>query len=308
MGRTARNAPSGRARRRSDKGLISGPRQTPWSGVGPGVAHPPPPATVIPPEEVTPDVARTKDSPARRAPRDDGPRGRRGGAGPRGLPGNGRRERDRVLVQLHQDQRHLPDRRCSTPPSPATATSGSPRPATAAPSSRGPTCWRGPRPIGATTSTRHGDHYYYPGGGQYAGFREDAGLCSGARIVYSKDIAAARAGRQSNLVIMSTCHLGETKTTMPGAFGIPKVKAGIGRVGRSQLLPRVPGRGVGQRRVRLRDPLLERARARLRGRAGVRRREARLVQRGVRRQLVRQLRLEWAGRAPADSLPQVFVR
>lgn len=74
----------------------------------------------------------------------------------------------------------------------------------------------------------HGDHYYYPGGGQYAGFKEDAGLCTGAKTVYSKEIAAARAGRPSNLVIMSTCHLGETKTTMPGAFGIPKVKAGIG--------------------------------------------------------------------------------
>jgi len=74
----------------------------------------------------------------------------------------------------------------------------------------------------------HGDHYNYPGGGQYAGFKEDAGLCTGAKTVYSKEIATARAGRQSNLVIMSTCHLGETQTTMPGAFAIPKVRAGTG--------------------------------------------------------------------------------
>jgi hypothetical protein len=74
----------------------------------------------------------------------------------------------------------------------------------------------------------HGDHYYYPGGGQYAGFKEDAGLCTGAKTVYSKEIATARAGRQSNLVIMSTCHLGETQTTMPEAFAIPKVRAGTG--------------------------------------------------------------------------------
>ena len=153
----------------------------------------------------------------------------------------------------------------------------------------------------------HGDHYYYPDGGQYAGFKEDAGLCTGAKTVYSKDIAAARAGRRSNLVIMSTCHLGETRTTMPGAFGIPKRKAGHGRVGRHQLLPRVPGRGVGQRRVHLRDPLLERARARVRGRGGVRRREARVVQRGVRRQLVRQLRTGMGGQGPC-RLPAPGVR
>jgi len=71
----------------------------------------------------------------------------------------------------------------------------------------------------------HGDHYLNADGRRYAGFKEDAGLCSGARTVFSKDIAATRGGRQSNLVIMSTCHLGETNTTMPGAFSIPMVKA-----------------------------------------------------------------------------------
>jgi len=74
----------------------------------------------------------------------------------------------------------------------------------------------------------HGDHYAHPDGKRYAGFKEDAGLCSGAKTVYSKEIATARAAQKSNLVIMSTCHLGESVTTMPGAFSIPKVKAGVG--------------------------------------------------------------------------------
>jgi len=74
----------------------------------------------------------------------------------------------------------------------------------------------------------HGDHYYNPDGRRYAGFREDAGRCTGAGIVFSKDIKAVRGTRQSNLVIMSTCHLGEATTTMPDAFAIPKTKAGAG--------------------------------------------------------------------------------
>jgi hypothetical protein len=74
----------------------------------------------------------------------------------------------------------------------------------------------------------HGDHYLNPDGRRYAGFREDAGRCTGAAVVYSKDIKAARVGRPSNLVIMSTCHLGESTTTMPDAFAIPKTKAGTG--------------------------------------------------------------------------------
>ena len=67
----------------------------------------------------------------------------------------------------------------------------------------------------------HGDNY---SSGGY-GFREDAGLCSGARTISAGDISAARGGRLSNLVILSTCHLGETATTMPGAFGIAKTRA-----------------------------------------------------------------------------------
>lgn len=70
----------------------------------------------------------------------------------------------------------------------------------------------------------HGDLYYNPADGRYySGFRDDSGRCSGS-VVYSKDILAARAGRQSNLVFMSTCHLGDPATSMPGAFAIPKTK------------------------------------------------------------------------------------
>jgi hypothetical protein len=77
----------------------------------------------------------------------------------------------------------------------------------------------------------HGDHYWHSGDRRrYSGFTEDAGRCNGA-VVYSKDIAARRAGRASNLVVMSMCHVGEDSSTMPGAFGIAKVKYGQGSWG-----------------------------------------------------------------------------
>ena len=70
----------------------------------------------------------------------------------------------------------------------------------------------------------HGDYYYNPDGKRYSGFREDAGSCS-QRVVYSKDIAAKRAGLAANLVVISTCHNGDSNTTMPAAFAIEKIKA-----------------------------------------------------------------------------------
>ncbi len=77
----------------------------------------------------------------------------------------------------------------------------------------------------------HGDHYWLAADGRrYSGFREDSGDCSQA-VVYSKDIAAKRAGRQSNLVVMSMCHVGEDVSTMPGAFSIAKKKFGNGSWG-----------------------------------------------------------------------------
>lgn len=69
----------------------------------------------------------------------------------------------------------------------------------------------------------HGDFY-----GGKPGFRADGGACSGA-IVSSADIATKRAStKQTNLVIMSTCHLGENvaKNDMPLVYGIEKLKAG----------------------------------------------------------------------------------
>jgi hypothetical protein len=71
----------------------------------------------------------------------------------------------------------------------------------------------------------HGDYYWHAADGRrYTGFREDSGDCSQA-VVYSKDIAAKRAGRATNLVVMSMCHNADANTTMPGAFGIAKSKA-----------------------------------------------------------------------------------
>ena len=74
----------------------------------------------------------------------------------------------------------------------------------------------------------HGDNYLYSGTTRDYGFKEDAGLCTGARTIFARDISAVRLGRPSNLVVISTCHLGESGTTMPGAFGIAKKRAGVG--------------------------------------------------------------------------------
>jgi hypothetical protein len=72
----------------------------------------------------------------------------------------------------------------------------------------------------------HGDYYWHSGDQRrYSGFREDSGDCVQS-VVFSKDIKGKRDGRQTNLVVMSTCSNGDANTTMPGAFGITKSKAG----------------------------------------------------------------------------------
>jgi len=77
----------------------------------------------------------------------------------------------------------------------------------------------------------HGDHYWHAADGRrYSGFREDSGDCSQA-VVYSKEIAAKRAAKQANLVVMSMCHVGEDVSTMPGAFAIAKQKFRTGTWG-----------------------------------------------------------------------------
>ncbi len=101
----------------------------------------------------------------------------------------------------------------------------------------------------------HGDHYWHAADGRrYAGFREDSGDCSQA-VVYSKEIAAKRAGRQSNLVVMSMCHVGEDASTMPGAFAIAKKKFAKGSWGGPEFFVGYLGERLGQRRVgRSRSP------------------------------------------------------
>jgi len=69
----------------------------------------------------------------------------------------------------------------------------------------------------------HGDYYLNPDGSRYTGFREDSGDCS-QQVVFSKEIKAKRAGRQTNLIFISTCHAADSNTTMPGAFSIAKTK------------------------------------------------------------------------------------
>jgi hypothetical protein len=77
----------------------------------------------------------------------------------------------------------------------------------------------------------HGDYYWNSSAGRrYTGFREDSGDCSQS-VVFSRDIAAKRAGRQSNLVFISTCHAADGVTTMPGAFAIAKTKTIVGNQG-----------------------------------------------------------------------------
>jgi hypothetical protein len=74
----------------------------------------------------------------------------------------------------------------------------------------------------------HGDEYWYaPGQRRYNGFREDSGDCSQA-VIFSNQIASARAGRFTNLVVVSTCHNADPGTTLPGAFGIDRTKSQAG--------------------------------------------------------------------------------
>ena len=76
----------------------------------------------------------------------------------------------------------------------------------------------------------HGDYYLNSDGRRYTGFREDSGDCSQS-VVFSKDLKAKRAGRQSNLVFISTCHAADSNTTMPDAFAIAKTKTITGNQG-----------------------------------------------------------------------------
>lgn len=74
----------------------------------------------------------------------------------------------------------------------------------------------------------HGDDYWYaPAQRRYNGFREDSGDCTQA-VVFSPQIAAARADRFTNLVVISTCHNADPATTLPAAFGFARTKSDVG--------------------------------------------------------------------------------
>jgi hypothetical protein len=75
----------------------------------------------------------------------------------------------------------------------------------------------------------HGDYYWHPTDQRrYSGFREDSGSCTQS-VIYSKDIALKRAGRPTNLIVISTCHNAEANTTLPAAFGIQMTKGSADR-------------------------------------------------------------------------------
>ena len=71
-------------------------------------------------------------------------------------------------------------------------------------------------------------------GKRYAGFKEDAGLCIGREDrLLEGDRGGARRAQKSNLVIMSTCHLGESRDHDAGRLRHPEGEGG----------QRAPGRG-----------------------------------------------------------------
>jgi hypothetical protein len=77
----------------------------------------------------------------------------------------------------------------------------------------------------------HGDNYWAASGPPNidSGFLQDPGVgrCSNTNrdMVRSSAVKTATKGTQYNLVIMSTCYLGSSKSTMPGAFQIEMTKS-----------------------------------------------------------------------------------
>jgi len=76
----------------------------------------------------------------------------------------------------------------------------------------------------------HGDNYYAASGAPTidSGILQDpgAGRCNSKStdLIRSSAIKSATMGTPYNLVIMSTCYVGSSNSTMPGAFQIEKVK------------------------------------------------------------------------------------
>ena len=78
----------------------------------------------------------------------------------------------------------------------------------------------------------HADNYWAPYPRVDSAILQDPGVgrCNtSADRIYSSSIKASTMGTPSNLVIMSTCKLGSTSSTMPDAFQIAKTKASTRR-------------------------------------------------------------------------------
>jgi len=80
----------------------------------------------------------------------------------------------------------------------------------------------------------HGDNYWSSSasGGIDSGFLQDpgSGRCnSSSDIIRASAIKSATMGTPYNLVVMSTCYLGSSNSTMPGAFQIEKTKSSTQR-------------------------------------------------------------------------------
>ena len=178
---------------------------------------------------------------------------------------------------------------------------------------------RAPRSPGPTSSARtigdwsyyvhsHGDYYWHAGDQRrYSGFREDSGDCVQS-VVFSKDIEAKRDGRQSNLVVISTCQHRQRQHDDAGRVRDREVEGRRARLERPGVLRRLPRRAPATTTSRSsRSALLGCPRERQGRRRGIRPRDARrLHPRLVRRRLVGQLRLV-RSRRPGRDLPLVPV-
>ena len=227
------------------------------------------------------------------------PSGRRRPACRGRLPGDRRLERDRLRAAVPRLGRPAPradaeprDERAGGPRLRRQGLQGRPVHPAARPQS-------GRRATGRYYVHSHGDYYWHPADQRrYSGFREDSGDCNQS-VVYSKDIKDKRAGRATNLVVISTCFNGDANTTMPGAFGIAKTKAGELDWNGPRVLPGLPRRGLSTTtRRRSRSPSGTPSR---RARASARRSTWRCSSDVhpclLRRRLVGQLHLVRAGRA-----------
>ena len=144
----------------------------------------------------------------------------------------------------------------SSPATPIATSATRRRPMPATPSPR-PRSWPAIRPTSGVYVHSHGDFY---GANDIQGFRDDGGDCSQA-IVYATEIKKGRNGG-ANLVVMSTCHLGEAgqqrlRLDVRGLRHRAQAERPVGRrLPRSGVLPRLPGSGLDRRSAALRACLL----------------------------------------------------